>query len=82
MEIVLASQTRMGAAGDGMERFKLCVKSNEDHDSVTWKMQPLRLQPNRPVILQATASFSSISETADPFWFILQNLKTNYELPA
>jgi len=81
MEIVLASQTRMGAVGDGTERFKLCVKSNKDHDSVTWKMQPLRLQPNRPVILQATASFNSISETADPFWFILQNLQTNYELP-
>lgn len=85
-EILLASQTFIpvdlngnGAYDD--ERYKLRIRSNPDYNNVSWRIAPLRLTPNRPVIMQATASFHSVQDTSDPVQFILQNDNQDYDLP-
>ena len=76
VDVEFTSQTYIS----GTEPFRLRMISDTSEDNVAWQVRPIRVQPNRPVVLQITATVLS-TESGDPFWLLLQNDKTNYSLP-
>lgn len=76
VDVMLASQTYV----DGTEPYRIRVISNTAEDNVAWQVRPLRVQPNRPIVLQVTASVQATA-SGDPLIFYLQNAKTGYLLP-
>jgi len=61
----------------GTEPYILRVRSNLEQDNVAWQVRPIRVQPNRPVVLQVTASFLATA-AGDPIEVLLQNGQTAY----
>ena len=80
VDVMVASQTPIGAAGDPDEPFRLRVVSSDTEDNVVWQIRPVNITPGRPVMVQATGTVQGI-DTGEPFHTILQNAQTNYELP-
>lgn len=64
----------------GTEPYRIRLISDVDQNNVAWQVRPIRVQPNRPIVLQVTATVEAV-ETGDPFWILLQNAKTDYNLP-
>ena len=60
---------------------RIRVLSNPAYENVAWSAEPVRLTPGRPVLMQATATFTSVGPAVDPFWVLLQNAKEDYVLP-
>jgi len=80
LDVMLASQVAIGAAGDATEKYKLRIVSNRDNNNVAWNVQPIRAQPRRPVVLQVQGTVEAVSgETA--LYVVLQNAKADYSLP-
>jgi hypothetical protein len=76
LDVLLASQTYIS----GTEAYKLRIVSNPDEDNVAWTVQPLRIQPNQPVVLQVTGSIQAIA-SGYPVYIMLQNAAANYNMP-
>lgn len=82
LDVMVASQLAMGAAGDADEPFRLRLVSGDGLDNVSWQIRPLVITPGRPVELQATGTIQSTSAAqGDPFYLILQNAQQGYYLP-
>lgn len=79
-DIMLASQTAIGAAGDATEPYRMRFISNQLNDNVSWVVRPIRIQPNRPVVAQLIGTFMA-APTGYPWYLILQNDQANYNLP-
>lgn len=79
-DIMLASQTAIGAAGDADEPYRLRFISNQLDDNVSWVVQPIRIQPNRPVVAQLIGTFVA-APTGYPWYLVLQNDQADYALP-
>jgi hypothetical protein len=80
LDVMVASQVAIGAAGDATEKYKLRIVSNRDNDNVAWNVQPIRTVPRRPVVLQVTGTVEAVSgETG--FYVVLQNAQADYNLP-
>jgi len=73
LDVELASQTYI----TGTTPYVLRVRSSAADDNVAWQVRPIRVQPNRPIVLQVTASFLATG-TGDPIQVLLQNSKVNY----
>lgn len=80
LDVMVASQTYIGAAGDADEPFRLRFVSNRANDNVTWMVRPIRIQPNRPVVCQVIGTVLAL-ESGLPFYLVLQNGQANYTLP-
>ncbi|MHC4542921.1 MAG: phage tail tube protein [Planctomycetota bacterium] len=80
-DVMLASQTAIGAAGDATEPYRLRLISNQLDDNVSWMVRPLRIQPNRPIVCQLTGTFLA-SPSGYPWYMFLQNSQANYSLPT
>jgi len=76
LDVMLASQTYV----DGTEPYRIRIMSNTAEDNVAWQVQPLRIQPNRPIVLQVTANVQALA-SGMPVVFYLQNAKTGYIVP-
>ncbi|HUW12882.1 MAG TPA: phage tail tube protein [Anaerolineae bacterium] len=76
VDVEFASQTYIS----GTEPYRLRLISDTSENNVAWQARPIRVQPNRPIVLQVTATVLS-TETGDPFTILLQNAHTNYALP-
>jgi len=82
LDIMVASQLAMGAAGDATEPYRLRLVSGQGLDNVSWMIRPLVVTPGRPVELQATGTIQSTTVAeGDPFYLILQNTVAGYYLP-
>jgi len=80
LDVMLASQVAIGAAGDSSEKYKLRIVSNADNNNVAWMAQPIRVTPRRPVVMQITGTVEAVSgETG--LYLVLQNSKADYALP-
>lgn len=76
VDVMLATQTYV----TGTEPFRIRIISNTGEDNVAWQVRPLRIQPNRPIVLQVTANVQATS-SGMPIAFYLQNAQTGYLLP-
>lgn len=76
-EAMVSSQTLISGTS---ERNELWLLSNRDYDNTAWTVQPIRLTPGRPVVLQVTGNIQAVSgQTA--FYMVLQNsYDTGYAL--
>jgi hypothetical protein len=79
-DIMVASQTAIGAAGDATEPYRMRFISNQLDDNVSWMVRPLRIQPNRPVVAQLIGTFLA-APSGYPWYLVLQNDQANYNLP-
>lgn len=79
-DVMLASQTAIGAAGDADEPYRLRIVSNQQDDNVSWMVRPLRIQPNRPIVAQLTGTFLA-APVGYPWYVFLQNAQSNYNMP-
>jgi len=80
VDVMLASQTAIGASGDTSEPFRLRVVSNQDADNVSWTPRPVRVVPNRPVVMQLIGTVTAAS-SGYPWFMMLQNGQAGYVLP-
>lgn len=64
----------------GSEPFRIRIRSSTTEDNVAWQVRPIRIVPNRPVVLQVTANLLATG-SGDPLQVLLQNAKVNYLLP-
>ena len=76
LDVMLATQTYV----TGSEPYRIRIMSNTAEDNVAWQVRPLRVQPNRPIVLQVTANIQAIA-SGMPIVFYLQNAKTGYIVP-
>lgn len=76
VDVMVASQTYI----TGSEPFRLRVVSNTAENNVAWQVRPIRVQANRPIVLQVTANVLATA-TGYPVSIYLQNDKANYNLP-
>lgn len=82
LDIMFASQIAIGAIGDVLETYKLRLVSGYGLDNVDWQIRPLTITPGRPVEIQATGMIQATTiDQGTPFFLILQNAETNYDLP-
>ena len=81
LDVMWASQTAIGAAGDADEPFRLRFLSNQVDDNVSWTVRPIRIMPNRPIVAQVVGTFKAAA-TGYPWYMVLQNGTANYTLPA
>ena len=82
LDVMLASQVAIGAAGDATEEYKLRLVSGYGLDNVSWQARPLVISPGRPVEIQVTGNIQSTTVAqGSPFFLILQNAVANYDLP-
>ena len=77
LSVLVASQNFI----TGAHRYALRVVSNQATDNAAWTVAPVRIIPDRPVVVTATCSVQSLS-SGDPFYVIIQNAKADYALPA
>lgn len=77
VDVMLASQTAIGASGDVDEPYRLRFISNLSQDNVSWMVQPIRVTPNQPMVAQLTGTFLA-SESEYPWYLFLQNAKAGY----
>lgn len=81
MDVMLASQQAI----TGTEPYRIRIVSNPFEDNAAWTVAPVRIVPNRPLVVNATCTVTAVEgdlwET-HPFFIILQNDKANYTLPA
>lgn len=76
VDVEFTSQTYIS----GTEPYRIRLLSRSTENNVAWQVRPIRVQPNRPIVLQVTATVEAI-ETGDPFWILLQNATADYNLP-
>jgi hypothetical protein len=79
LDVMVASQTAIGAADDATEKHKLRFVSNNDQNNVGWQVTPIRSTPGRPVVLQVQGEVEALS-SGQPFYCILQNGQADYNL--
>lgn len=79
LDVMLATQTAIGAAGDADEPYRMRLISNQVDDNVSWTVQPIRIQPNRPVVAQVTGTFKA-SASGYPWYLMIQNAQSGYTL--
>lgn len=80
VDVMLASQQTI----DGSEPYRIRVLSNPAEDNVAWSIAPVRFMPNRPVVVNATATVLATEGTGwenHPFFIVLQNGQADYALP-
>lgn len=61
----------------GTTPYILRIRSSLLNDNVAWQVRPIRVQPNRPIVLQVTASWLATA-SGDPIEVMLQNGQTAY----
>jgi hypothetical protein len=76
LSVLVASQNEITSG----YRYEMRVVSNQATDNAAWTVAPVRIIPDRPVVVTATCSVQSLS-SGDPFYIIIQNAKANYTLP-
>jgi len=82
VDVMLASQQNITGT---TEPYRIRVLSNPDEDNVAWAIAPLRITPNRPLVVNATATVLATEGGLwenHPFFVILQNGQANYTLPT
>jgi hypothetical protein len=82
VDVMLASQQDIPGT---TEPYRIRVLSNPDEDNVAWAIAPLRITPNRPLVVNATATVLATEGGLwenHPFFLILQNDQTSYALPT
>ena len=77
LSVLVASQNEITSG----YRYEMRVVSNQATDNAAWTVAPVRIIPDRPVVVTATCSVQSLS-SGDPFYIIIQNAKTDYALPS
>ena len=77
LDVLVASQNTI----TGDHRYELRVVSNQSTDNAAWTVAPVRIIPDRPVVVTATCSVQALS-SGDPIYIIIQNAKANYALPT
>lgn len=77
IDVLVASQNYI----TGSQRYELRVLSNQSSDNAAWTVAPVRIIPDRPVVVTATCSVQSLA-SGDPVYIIIQNDKANYTLPS
>jgi len=69
----------------GVYPYKIKIASNPFEDNVAWAVRPLRITPNRPMVVQAMATVLAVEGSlweTHPFFIVLQNAKASYALPT
>jgi len=79
VDVMFASQTYIPSVGAGTEPYRIRIVSNTAQDNVAWQARPIRVQPNRPIVLQVTANILATS-SGDPLRIYIQNDTTGYQL--
>lgn len=82
LDVMLASQTAIGAAGDADEPYRIRVISDRDNNNVAWGVRPVMVVANQPVRLQVTGVFQADESSVYPIYCVLQNGQTSYALPS
>lgn len=80
LDVMLASQANIS----GTEPYRLRILSNPDADNAAWTVAPVRIVPNRPLVIQATTTVLAVEGTYwenHPVFIVLQNDQANYNLP-
>ncbi len=58
------------------EKYELWLLSNQDYENTSWQVQPIRLTPGRPVVLQLTGNIQA-DASGTAFYMALQNAFTS-----
>ncbi len=86
LDVMLASQVAIGAAGDVDEPYRLRLVSNSEQNNVAWQVAPIRIQPGQPIVLQVTGEMLALEGDPEavgyPFYLFLQNDLASYDLPS
>jgi hypothetical protein len=77
LSVLVASQNFV----TGVHRYEMRVVSNQDTDNAAWTVAPVRIIPDRPIVVTATCSVQALS-SGYPIMIILQNDKASYALPS
>ena len=80
VDAMFASQSAIGATCDPTEPYRLRFVSNPEAYNVEWIIQPIRIDPSRPVILQATANLVAAPSGEPPLYILLQNQRPDYDI--
>ncbi len=73
LDVMSAAQTFI----TGTEPYRLRIVTPPDGDSVKWQVQPLRVTPGQPVVLQMTGTVAALADSA-AFYMVLQNAQSGY----
>jgi len=81
IDVMLASQVNI----TGSEPYRIRILSNPNEDNAAWTVQPVRIMPNRPVVVQANCTVLALEGSSwenHPVFIVLQNDKADYNLPT
>lgn len=76
LDVMLASAVNIGATE---EAYKLHVLSSGTEDNVAWQIEPIRVVPRQPVVMQATANFEAVT-AGTALRVMLENATANYQV--
>jgi hypothetical protein len=81
IDVMLASQEKI----TGTEPYRIQILSNPTENNAAWTVQPVRIVPNRPLVVNATCTITAVEGSGwetHPLFVVLQNDKANYTLPT